>query len=546
MQDNYYFLRPLGQALANRLGAKWQLGYPEAVLELPPTHLKTPLRLLTCFSQNKDELILGFGNAEEDFYIRANLESQFSCLSFPHEFARARRNSVDLFTDLYDLPAERVIQFENERSFAIAFSGQELLLFKMHGRRANIIFFKDAQFQIAFHKKLENDQQLQLAALNRPLRQDFEAFVAYAGDWKRLFPTFDLEIRQYLQKNLVPQASLEANWQVIEPIVQALSAPSFYVKDSPSGPLLSLLPPNYWEDENWPYEWFAQPIEAINAFFSAFGRYFYLQEEKQAILKNLQRRYQQNAAYLEKNFARLASLEDSSYNEQSAHLLMAHLQMIPSGATAVTLPDFYQKGETTRTIKLKKDLSPQKNAEVYYRKAKNEKIEVQTLERNLTRKEAEMEEIRQHLGVLEKINSLRELREYLKKHRLGTVKKADVQELTLFKKFNYLGWDIWVGKNAKNNDILTQQYAKKEDLWLHAKDVSGSHVVIKHQAGREFPREVIEKAASLAAYYSKRSQDTLCPVLYTPRKFVRKTKDLAPGQVIVEKEKVIMVTPERF
>jgi predicted ribosome quality control (RQC) complex YloA/Tae2 family protein len=116
----------------------------------------------------------------------------------------------------------------------------------------------------------------------------------------------------------------------------------------------------------------------------------------------------------------------------------------------------------------------------------------------------------------------------------------------LFKKFVYKGFEIWVGKNAKNNDLLTQKYAYKEDLWLHAKDVSGSHVIIKYQAGKTFPSDVIEKAASLAGYYSKRSTDSLCPVIVTPKKFVRKTKDLAQGQVIVEKEDIIMVVPEKF
>ncbi|RDC64187.1 uncharacterized protein AHMF7616_02798 [Adhaeribacter pallidiroseus] len=91
--------------------------------------------------------------------------------------------------------------------------------------------------------------------------------------------------------------------------------------------------------------------------------------------------------------------------------------------------------------------------------------------------------------------------------------------------------------------MLTQQFTFKEDLWLHAKDVSGSHVVIKYQAGKTFPEPVIQKAAQLAAYYSKRKTDSLCPVLYTPKKFVRKRKGAAPGEVVVEREKVILVQP---
>ena len=105
---------------------------------------------------------------------------------------------------------------------------------------------------------------------------------------------------------------------------------------------------------------------------------------------------------------------------------------------------------------------------------------------------------------------------------------------------------MFIGKNSKNNDLLTQKHAFKEDLWLHAKDVSGSHVIIKYQSGKKFPKPVIEKAAQLAAYYSQRKTDSYCPVMYTPKKFVRKPKGAAPGAVIVEKEEVILVEPSAF
>jgi predicted ribosome quality control (RQC) complex YloA/Tae2 family protein len=102
---------------------------------------------------------------------------------------------------------------------------------------------------------------------------------------------------------------------------------------------------------------------------------------------------------------------------------------------------------------------------------------------------------------------------------------------------------VLIGKNAKNNDLLTQKYAYKDDLWLHARDVTGSHVILKYQAGKPFPRPVIERAAELAAWHSKRRTDSLCPVTVTPKKFVRKPKGMAPGQVIIEKEDVVLVVP---
>ena len=101
------------------------------------------------------------------------------------------------------------------------------------------------------------------------------------------------------------------------------------------------------------------------------------------------------------------------------------------------------------------------------------------------------------------------------------------------------------GKNAKNNDLLTLKYAKKQDIWLHARDVSGSHVIIRNPQNRTVPAFVIEKAASLAAYFSKRQTESLCPVIVTSKKFVRKTKDLLPGMVIVDREEeVVLVKPE--
>ena len=106
-----------------------------------------------------------------------------------------------------------------------------------------------------------------------------------------------------------------------------------------------------------------------------------------------------------------------------------------------------------------------------------------------------------------------------------------------------MGTTILIGKNAKSNDTLLNTYSKKEDLWLHVKDTPGSHVIIKCTNSNIFPIEIIEKAAQLAAHYSKRKSETLVPVSYTPRKYVRKRKGDPPGMVRVDREKVILVTP---
>ena len=103
------------------------------------------------------------------------------------------------------------------------------------------------------------------------------------------------------------------------------------------------------------------------------------------------------------------------------------------------------------------------------------------------------------------------------------------------------GFPVWIGKNARSNDKLFN-LAHKEDIWLHAKSVSGSHVIIRaHQ--KKPDKSVLEIAASFAAHQSKAKGSGWVPVIYTQKKYVRKAKNSPPGSVIVQKEQVIMVEP---
>jgi len=120
-----------------------------------------------------------------------------------------------------------------------------------------------------------------------------------------------------------------------------------------------------------------------------------------------------------------------------------------------------------------------------------------------------------------------------------------VQESIPFKRFEIDGFELLVGKSAKANDELLRHYSWKDDLWFHARDVSGSHAILKHQSGREFSAPTIERAAELAAYYSKNKNEPISAVAYTSCKYVRKVKGSAPGSVSIDKENVIMVQPRR-
>lgn len=537
MHNNYYFISHLSKAIAQKLHCPWSLSFND---KRNPPDTQT-MELAECFSQDKDELVLGFCNTSEEFYIRAVLGQSFASLSFPPDFQRAKKNTVDLFSELIGRKVWKVIQFLNERSFCICLEEDYFLLFKMHGNRSNILFFQGVEAKGSFHKRMEKDKQIRLTTFDRPLEQNFETFAKMNYQWVTLFPTFGGEIKSYLESRGIEKMDEKAKWDLIQDTLRLLEKPLYSVLLHQGEPLLTLLPPA--KDDLLLFEG-SNSLQASNEFYVAYHKISLLEQEKTGALKILHRKLKHIQGYLLKTEQKMQELEANSGNQQTADLIMANLHLIEKNSSSVELFDFYT--QKMRTIKLKKDLSAQKNAEWYYKKAKNEKMEMVILQKNLRNKEEEMNEILRHIQQVERIDQLRELRKYLQSNALLPNEPGKQTQDHLFRKFTFKGYEIWVGKNAKNNDLLTQKYAYKEDLWLHAKDVGGSHVIIKYKAGQKFPSDVIEKAASLAAYYSKRSKDSLCPVAYTPKKYVRKTKDLAAGQVIIEKEEVILVIPESF
>nr|WP_246205977.1 NFACT RNA binding domain-containing protein [Fulvivirga aurantia] len=407
----------------------------------------------------------------------------------------------------------------------------------MHGNRSNIILYnKDGQILRVFNSHLKKDFSLDISQLDRPIDQSKEAFINAEGDVKKVFPTFGKVVINFLKNNRFEQLDIDARWELIKQVLRQLEHGTYRVVEKDYSIFLSLL-------DDQPGEIFQSPIEAINRFFLRFISTYQLRKEKQNIESHLAKTIKQTTNYLSKTQQKLDNLGDGSGYQQLADILMANLHQIETGQHEVVLSNFYKDNEPIN-IKLKKNLSAQKNAEIYYRKAKNQSREIENLEDSILSKEALLEVYKKHEELISKIDDLRELRNYLKSHNLEQQQQSKQQETKPFSQREFGGYTIYIGKNAKSNDKMLQGYAYKEDLWLHAKDVSGSHVIVKHKAGQgAFPKNVIEKAAQWAAYHSKRKTDSLCPVIVTPRKYVRKRKGEPAGAVVVDKEEVIMVVP---
>ena len=519
MDSNYYFLKKLTDHLKNDLTGK---------------------TLTSCFSQNKDELVLTFEEkGAEPFVINAILRPEICCLTFPQEYARSRKNSVDLFERLIDACVTNVKQILNDRSFILCFENNWSLLFKMHGNLANILLFQENELQGIFKNNLEKDKALKINELDRPIDQRLDAFERTSGSVKALFPTFGKIVNAHVENSIPFEQNhdVKQKWEFLSNLLTELENGEFYICHDSGGTHLTLLGPKEYILKT------KNPYEALNVFYRTFAKNYYLKKNKEVVLKRLNKKLKQSTAYITKVEKKLEALKKGVKHEEIANIIMANLHLISEGQTEASLLNFYTNEEIS--IKLKRDLSPQKNAEQYYRKGKNQKIELQKLEDNLMRKSSEAEEIQLHVHAIDEIENSKSLSKYLTANNLET-KKKDKIIAKPYRLFEIDGFEILVGKGAKQNDALLKDHSWKEDMWLHARGVAGSHVIIKHQAGQSFTTNLIEKAAQLAAFYSKGKNDSLCPVIYTERKFVRKPKGATPGLVVVQKEKVILVEPSNL
>ncbi|MFL5729687.1 MAG: NFACT RNA binding domain-containing protein, partial [Cytophagaceae bacterium] len=412
------------------------------------------------------------------------------------------------------------------------------LLFKLFGNRANIILYgRDEQVVSLFKKNLPQDRDLSLKNIDRLYDHSLENFLSQGADLHKTFFTLGKVSEKYLLTLGYGKLDPSEKHQMILETLGYLEQPRFYITKFEGKVILSLYNLGDVLSSH------SSAIEALNHFYQAHYRYNHIEKLRQEVLQKIQGKIRSSEIFIARSSERITQLESGTPAEEIANIIMANLHTIPAGAEEVTLFDFY-RNEDIR-IKLKKDLSPQKNAELLYRKSRNRPLELARLKNNVEEIESGINALQKDKQQVEKSDQYKELNLYADKYIRKAEKKEPAAE-EKFKTYEYQGFKIYVGRNAGNNDELTQKFAHKDDLWLHARDVAGSHVVVRHQSGKNFPRSVIEKAAQLAAWYSKRKNESLCPVICTTKKYVRKLKGAPKGAVKVEREDVLMVTPSDF
>lgn len=252
---------------------------------------------------------------------------------------------------------------------------------------------------------------------------------------------------------------------------------------------------------------------------------------------------------LNKQEKELIESENAEIYKIKGELITSYIYMIEKGIKSVEVANFYDPEYKNITISLNPNFTPSENAQKYfkkYNKMKTAKKEI-TSQIEITKEEINyLENIILSIENCENLAELMDIREELSKVGYLRAKNNIKKETKLTTKphefISSNGFKILVGKNNKQNDNLTLKIASNEDIWMHTKNIPGSHVIIKTE-GKEVPDETIFEGAMLAAFFSKSKMSSQVPVDYTKKKNVKKPNGSKPGMVIYETNSTIYVTP---
>lgn len=229
--------------------------------------------------------------------------------------------------------------------------------------------------------------------------------------------------------------------------------------------------------------------------------------------------------------------------ERLGNTILANLHIIKKGMTTATITDPYGTGDVE--IDLDPTLNGPSNADRLFTRARKLKTAVKLAEERIAGIKNRLEEIYRERECAETIDDIKELRKTAAacSRKQAKLRSHDADQPFPRRFVSVSGLEIIVGRNDKENDELIR-WAGKNDLWLHAQGVGGSHIILRTPGKKQQPdRKSIEQAASIAAYYSRAKTSAVVPVVCTQVKYVVKRKGQGPGKVTYTREKVIFVEP---
>lgn len=297
----------------------------------------------------------------------------------------------------------------------------------------------------------------------------------------------------------------------------------------------------------------------IDEFYFAKTENEYFVQYRNSLLKVLSGTLDKLTNKLNNINAKIESCNDMDKYQLYGELLIANIYQLNNVYEDFVEVENYKNNNEPIRIKIDNTLSISQNAEKYFKKYNKLKstLHISELQKKETQKE--LEYLGSLISKLDTCNSIEDVDEiynqisenilysdikFKKKTKIKKTKQ-DVNSLNNYMRLKIDEYDVFIGKNNKQNDYLTTKVANDNDYWFHTKDIHGSHLILKSNG--EMPKlSTITQCAKLAAYYSKAKFSSHVPVDYALVKYVKKPHGSAPGYVIYTNNKTIFVDPARL
>ena len=517
-----------------------------AVIELKS--LLIDYKIIDVFSQEKDKSVFILEKKDHQKYLIFNTTANQPYILLRSKYSKAKKNTYDFFKDLKYKNITGIKISNTDRIIKLSI-GEYSVLFSIRGAKTNLFLLKDNSVLESFKKIKEDDQNIFEKEIQNveyddrysPINTALESF--NKNELKNIFPFINSFLLNEIKIRIDENTSLN---QAVNDVFYGLMTDNIAVGYLESK--LRFIPESFVAANE-----LSDKI-IFDGYFEALNHYLtsnYKKDKVDEVYKIINSELEKKLSYLSNKINNLEDRVNKGSRENDyykmGNLLLSNLHLITNDLDTIEVFDF----ETDNNIKIKidKKLSPSENASRYFDKAKDEKKNYQISKVLFNQSKQEyfaLLEIKSKFDQNTYLEDLRNIKEQLRiKDKI--LPKMNKEEINI-KYYHYVIEDkyhVYVGRDSKNNDLLTLKFAKQNDLWFHARGLPGSHVVLRIENSKEvIPKNIIKATASIAAYYSKAKTAGTVPVSYTFKKFVIKKKGMEPGKVLLLKESSILVKPE--
>jgi predicted ribosome quality control (RQC) complex YloA/Tae2 family protein len=510
-------------------------------------------KIFEIFSQEKSKLVIVVSKNGEEYYLELCVIPGNSYLNLRKNYSRAKKNTVNFFEAALGEKIDSILIANDDRIIKLKCTHSEIY-FTIRGKFTNVFFF-DTDDQAHYFKsveahtleniKKEFGEKVFLRGWNQ-IDLSYEITESHLEDIRRKYPILGSETIKEV-KARINHSDDDNNQILLADVLNEIryTRPCVFIDEAEEEIHIG-----FENFKSFPFnekKVFGYLIDAVNFLLS---KKYYLKDKysKEKIVKNHLERELKKVSSKIQNLQGLIErgTKEAEYNK-FGQLLLANLGAIKSRMSSIIVEDIISGGEKIK-IDLNPSLSPQKNVDYYFDKSRSEKIAFAKNLQLFNNAKKDFERLRHIEDSLNETESTKELDELMKSLKIKQPQESEAKEDLGSKFKQYLIEDkykVFVGKDSKSNDLLTTRFAKQNDYWFHTRGSSGSHVVLRVESTKEaIPKNILKKAAAIAAYHSKSKTAGVVPVAYTFKKYVVKKKGDPTGTVRLLREDVLLVKPE--